>query len=404
VQFTYNGSYTPPTEAGSYAVVATVNNTKYQGTATGTLVISKAAATVALSTLSAVYSGTAKSVKVITRPAGLPVDVTYKGSATMPIDAGVYPVVATINAPNHQGKAMGTLVIAKAVIPAAQIQLGNLAAIYDGTPKVATALTTPGGLAVAFTYKGLAVAPVNVGIHPVIGTIMDTNYQGKAAGNLVISKATAALALDNLATTYNGLAKTVTVITSPAGLPVKITYNGSTTAPRNAGTYAVAATVVHANYQGSANAVLVISKADATIQLGNLAAIYNGIAKPATAVTTPPRLAVALTYDGLPAVPKNAGTYAVVATIVNANYQGSTTGNLVISKASALLKLGSLAAVYNGTPKAVTTSTTPAGLPVTITYDGLAAVPVAPGSYAVVATVNHANYQGGATGTLVIAN
>lgn len=42
VSVTYNGSATAPTASGSYAVVATVNDPNYTGTATGTLVIAKA--------------------------------------------------------------------------------------------------------------------------------------------------------------------------------------------------------------------------------------------------------------------------------------------------------------------------------------------------------------------------
>ena len=40
MNLTYNGEPTPPTAAGSYAVVATLNEVNYSGTATGTLVIS----------------------------------------------------------------------------------------------------------------------------------------------------------------------------------------------------------------------------------------------------------------------------------------------------------------------------------------------------------------------------
>lgn len=51
--FIYNGSATALVAAGSYIVVATVNDTNYTGTATGTLVTARAAATVSLSNLTA---------------------------------------------------------------------------------------------------------------------------------------------------------------------------------------------------------------------------------------------------------------------------------------------------------------------------------------------------------------
>jgi large repetitive protein len=48
VEFTYDGSATAPTAAGSYAVTGTVNEANWQGSATGTLTIAKAAAAVEL--------------------------------------------------------------------------------------------------------------------------------------------------------------------------------------------------------------------------------------------------------------------------------------------------------------------------------------------------------------------
>ena len=70
--------------------------------------------------------------------------------------------------------------------------------------------------------------------------------------------------------------------------------------------------------------------------------------------------------------------------------------------ATATVTLGGLSAIYDGAAKAATASTSPAGLAVTLTYDGGPSAPSAVGSYAVVATVNTASNQGSATGTLVI--
>ena len=49
-----------------------------------------------------------------------------------------------------------------------------------------------------------------------------------------------------------------------------------------------------------------------------------------------------------------------------------------------------------------TATTKPGGLTVSVTYNGNATVPTAPGSYSVVATVSDTNYQGTASGTLII--
>ncbi|MBM3883006.1 MAG: hypothetical protein FJ387_25360, partial [Verrucomicrobia bacterium] len=271
------------------------------------------------------------------------------------------------------------------------------------TAKAATATTTPAGLTVAFTYNGSATVPVNAGTYTVQATINDANYQGTTSGTLTIAKATAQIALANLTHTYNGTAKAATATTTPAGLTVAFTYNGSASAPVNAGTYTVQATINDANYEGTTSGALTIAKATAQIALANLAHTYNGTAKAATATTTPAGLTVAFTYNGSATVPVNAGTYAVQATINDANYQGTTSGALTIAKATAQIVLANLAHTYNGTAKAATATTTPAGLTVAFTYNGSATAPVNAGTYAVQATINDANYQGTTSGTLTIA-
>ncbi len=54
---TYAGSTTPPTNAGSYAVVATIASTNYAGTASGTLVIAKADQTISFASVGRVPPG-----------------------------------------------------------------------------------------------------------------------------------------------------------------------------------------------------------------------------------------------------------------------------------------------------------------------------------------------------------
>jgi uncharacterized protein YfiM (DUF2279 family) len=399
VSFTYNGSATVPTSAGSYTVVATINDANYQGSTTGTLVINKALSTVAIGSLNQTYDGTAKAATATTIPGGLAVSFTYNGSATVPTGAGSYTVVGTINDVNYQGSATGTLVINKA---SAAVTLGSLSQTYDGTAKAATATTTPGGLAVSFTYNGSATVPTSAGSYTVIGTINDANYQGNATGTLVIGQATGGIALGDLSQTYNGTAKPATATTTPSGLTVTFTYNGSATVPTSAGSYTVIGTINDANYQGSATGTLVIGQATGAIVLGDLSQTYNGTAKPATATTTPSGLTVTFTYNGSATVPTSAGSYTVIGTINDANYQGSATGTLVIGQATGAIALGDLSQTYNGTAKAATATTTPSGLAVSFTYNGSVTVPISVGSYTVVATINDANYQGSATNTLVI--
>ncbi|MBW6465118.1 MAG: cadherin-like domain-containing protein [Brevefilum sp.] len=146
----------------------------------------------------------------------------------------------------------------------------------------------------------------------------------------VTSKLIADVQLSKLIQTYDGQPKPVTVITTPEGLSVTVTYNGSTTVPTNAGSYAVVATVVEPNYQGSASDTLVIAKATATVSLGSLNHTYDGNPKTASVTTSPSGLSVTVTYDESTTTPTNAGSYPVVATVVDPNHQGSANGNLII--------------------------------------------------------------------------
>jgi uncharacterized repeat protein (TIGR02543 family) len=292
-----------------------------------------------------------------------------------------------------------TIIVNKAT---ATVTLGNLSQGFDGTAKSATATTAPAGKTVVITYNGSPVAPSAAGSYAVVATITDANFQGSASGTLLIGKASATVTLGSLNQTYDGTAKSATVTTLPSGKTVTVTYNGSPVVPVNAGSYAVVATVTDAGFQGSASGTLVIAKASATVTLGSLNQTYDGTAKGATATTLPAGKTVTISYGGSPTVPINAGSYAVLATINDANFQGSANGTLVIGKASATVTLGSLVQTYDGTAKSATAITLPSGKSVTFSYGGSPTVPINAGSYAVVATINDANFTGSANGLLSV--
>jgi phosphodiesterase/alkaline phosphatase D-like protein len=81
---------------------------------------------------------------------------------------------------------------------------------------------------------------------------------------------------------------------------------------------------------------------------------------------------------------------------------GGVSAAFDVEKAEATVTLGGLGLLYDGTAKEVEATTDPPGLVVVITYDGNAEAPVGPGEFAVVATVDDPDYQGSASGSLVI--
>jgi len=192
------------------------------------------------------------------------------------------------------------------------------------------------------------------------------------------------------------------VTTAPTNLAVNVTYDGSGNAPTNAGSYAVVATVTDANYSGGATNTLVVNPGTALVTLGDLIQTYDGTAKIASVTTSPTNLAVSVSYDGNTSAPTNKGSYAVVATVADANYIGGVTNTLVIDPGTAVVLLGDLSQTYDGAAKTVSVTTLPTNLVVSVTYDGSASAPTNAGSYVVVATINEPNYQGSATNTLTI--
>jgi cyclophilin family peptidyl-prolyl cis-trans isomerase len=80
---------------------------------TNSLVVGKAKALVSLSNLRHTYDGVATSVTVTTMPRNLPVTVTYRNGSAVPVDAGNYRVMATVNDSNYSGVATGILAVAR---------------------------------------------------------------------------------------------------------------------------------------------------------------------------------------------------------------------------------------------------------------------------------------------------
>jgi hypothetical protein len=333
---------------------------------------------VVLSSLTQAYTGSPLSPTITTIPAGLSVNLTGVPQTAI----GVYPITATVTGADYTDSVDATFTIKQA----ATIILGNLTQAYTGSPLTPSVSTVPAGLNVV-----LSGAPqTNAGSYQITATINDATYYASASATFVINGIPATITLGSLTRTYTGSPLSPTVTTVPAGLSVILTG-----APRtNAGSYPVSAVVSTLNYQGSASGTFVIQKASATVGLTNLAPTYNGSPLSPTVNTTPAGLNVVFT--GAPQT--NAGSYPVTGTINSINYQGSASATFVIKKATAVVALSNLTRTYNGSALLPTATTTPAGLNVVFT----GAPQTNAGSYPVTATVNNTNYQGSASGTLLI--
>jgi cyclophilin family peptidyl-prolyl cis-trans isomerase len=143
--------------------------------------------------------------------------------------------------------------------------------------------------------------------------------------------------------------KTVTVTTVPAAtsrLPVVLSVKsgparivGNVVTLNGAGTVVLAANQAgngnfHKASEVTTSFAVTRQNVGAALVLSNTNHVFDGTAKGVTVSTTPPNLATVVTYAGSTNRQTNAGAYAVVATISNANYQGSKSGSMVIAKAA----------------------------------------------------------------------
>ena len=129
------------------------------------------------------------------------------------------------------------------------------------------------GLPAFTTTASSSSSPGSYSITPTLGGLSAANYSFTQFidGTLTIAKQSATVALNNLSQTYTANALAAGAVTVPAGLNVDFTYNGSSSLPTAAGSYAVVATIDDPNYSGSASGTLVIAKASQTITLSPLA-------------------------------------------------------------------------------------------------------------------------------------
>lgn len=191
IVYSQNGAVvTSPTNAGTYTVVATINDANYQGTLTETLTINKATATLAATNNSTTFTGVAKSVAITTTPLNIPVTVSYSQSGapvTSPTNAGVYDVLASVTDPNYMGSYAGILTINKAD---QLITFTALANVMNSNAPFALAATSTSGLAVSFAKVS---GPITVSGTTVTltGEVGDATIEAQQAGNANYNAATA---------------------------------------------------------------------------------------------------------------------------------------------------------------------------------------------------------------------
>ena len=388
-----------PTDAANYTTAS----------ASTTITVNQATSTITWSTPAAITYGTVLDATQLNATASVAGTLVYTPAAGTILNAGPNQTLTVAFTPADAvnftaASASTTITVNQAT---AIVSLGNLGQIYNGSPRSVTVTTSPAGLTTTVTYNGSLSAPVNAGSYAVVATVNDANYVGMATGTLVVNKSTPTLAWSAPAAITYGTALGSAQLNATASVAGTFAYTPAAGAILNAGPNQALSVVFTptdaANYTtAGASTTITVNKATATVTLSNLSQIYNGTPRSATVTTSPAGLTTTVTYNGSLSAPINVGSYAVVATVNNANYAGTASGTLTISQANATVILGDLTQAYDGTPKSVTVTTNPAGLTVNVTYNGSATPPTLPGSYTVVATITDPNHSGTASATLTI--
>ena len=280
---------------------------------------------------------------------------TYGPSATRPTGVGTYNVVATATEDANQFGATSDVYEFTIIKAASSISvLGNTAYVYNESAQGPNDknLTGSTGL-VTYSYSGTgnttytasATAPMTVGTYQVIATVVsDENYNGASSSpfSYAITKRNSTVTVVGTvsytytgaaqgpnANTYTGSLATVTYNYSGAGSTI---YASSATAPTNAGTYKVIATLPGDDNSNSATSSVfefAITKANPSVLVNGLTLFeYTGKAQgPNDAIVVGSTGTLSYSYVGRGTTvyassktsPKNAGDYQVIASITADN-------------------------------------------------------------------------------------
>ncbi len=263
--------------------------------------ISKAAASVTITSEETVADGGEKSVNVTTDPVDLTVLVTYNNQSDLPTEAGTYEVVATVDERNYEGEATYEFVIIPANTVPTVTTIDNITETYsvDGTITIplfdyfSDAEDADSELAyeVVSNTDNTVVTPdavdssdgiLNLNIENAGTTTLEvkvTDSRGASVSTtfaVTVDKAAATISITDTEFVNDGEAKSVTVATDPNGLAFTITYDGSETAPSAIGVYEVIVNLEERNYAGTATAQLsIINVAPEDLNLSGLTVFEN---------------------------------------------------------------------------------------------------------------------------------
>jgi MBG domain len=249
---TYAGSTTPPVNAGSYPVVATVTDPGQTGTATGTLVINKASQTITFATPSGKTYGDAPFALAGTSSSGLPISYTSSPAGVVTISGSTVTITGagstfiTANQPGDINYFAAPFVRLTLTVNKKSLSFSLVvpAGKTYGDAPFAVSATVTNGLSIAKWESAdpsvATVSPtgevtiVGAGQTSIIVSIPSSDSLNYApawiAKPLNVARSAAPLPSGTQSVTYNGSPQGVAAATLPSGLATEITYSDSNVA------------------------------------------------------------------------------------------------------------------------------------------------------------------------------
>jgi hypothetical protein len=348
----YNGSTTPPTNAGTYALeVQYAGSTNYAPvTASGSFVVNKATPIIGtLNDITETYDGQPHGVNVnIAGVAGewlTPVIQTYNGSTELPVNAGVYAAEVRYDGSANYNAISGayTLTILKA---APSLTWANPAGITYGAPLGASQLNAASSVGGSFEYSPVAGTVLNAGTHTLAASFTPadaTNYQtGSLSRSITVSKANAQTVWYRPDNVVYGTPLGPTQLNATAPTPGTFTYSPAAGTVLGTGDHVLSVTFAPddaANWNGSSALVpFTVIRAGSIVSWNNPVDIVYGTSLGASQLNATANVAGTFSYSPAAGAVLNAGSHALSVTFTPddaANYNGSSASvTLNVAKAA----------------------------------------------------------------------
>ena len=451
---TYNGSATVPTNAGSYAVIATVTQPGFSGSASGTLTITQATQTITFGTIPTQTLGVAPLTLGATASSGLPVSyVVTSGPATVSgttlTITGIGTVVVEAQQVGDANRTAATPVPqsfivnpATPIISSATTATGTVgtafsyAILASSTPTSYAATGLPAGLLLNSTTGIISGSPTGSAVSTV--SLFATNAGGMGSATLTLTVNPAAPAITSAGTASGRVGTvfsyTITASRSPTsfgatGLPAGLTINTTTGLISGTPTAVAVSTVTisatNAGGTGTTTLTLTVIPAvpvisSATTVIGNVGIAFTYVITASSTPTVfgatglPAGLTVNTTTGAVSGTPTVIGVSAVTISATNGGGTGSTTLTLtvvlvapVISSATTASGTAGDAFTYaitaSSNPTTFGATGLPSGLVLNTTSGVISGTPTGTGTSSVTITATNASGTGTATLTMTVA-